>query len=332
MFKVALIGAGFIAQNHIAALKKIPEVTIAAVITRNSETGGKVAQECGCKWYPDLAQARAEAGVNTVDICVPTGLHEFYVVEAARAGCHVFCEKPVTFTCDSFDRMVKACEDNNVRFMVGQVARWWPEFITIKEYIDQGKLGDIHMIYEKRLCQHPTWSTWHRDPAMSGGGLYDLNVHDIDYLYSIFGKPESVYANGWKSSTGCWNHVVTNLRWSCGAKACVETSLEMTGNWPFSIELRIVGDKGTLSYALTAGFNINDGEMGSNLLWYPVGEEKPVAIEAEQIDMFHAELVEFFDAIKKDRPTCVTFEENRGVLEVIEASLKSLEENIVVTL
>ena len=216
--------------------------------------------------------------------------------------------------------------------MVAQVARWWPEFMTIKAYLDEGKLGDLHMIYEKRICQHPTWATWHRDPAKSGGGLYDLNIHDIDFLYSVFGKPETVYASGWKSPTGCWNHVCTSLTWKNGVKAVVETSIEMTGNWPFSIEFRATGDKGTLNYALTAGLNINDGERGSNMCWYPAGDEKVYPIEVEQTDMFEGEITEFFAAIRENREASVTHAQNRGVLEIVEATTRSLESNVVVQL
>ena len=331
MFKVAMVGSGYIAQNHFAAIKALDDAQLVAVVARNAEKGEKVAQENGAKFFTSLKEAKAATDMNVVFIATPTNLHEQFVIEAAELGCHVLCEKPITFTVESYDRMVAACEKAGVHFMVAQVARWWPEFITMKDYIDQGKLGDIHMIYEKRICQHPTWSTWHRDPAQSGGGLYDLNVHDIDYLCSIFGKPATVYANGWKSPTGCWNHVCTSLTWECGVKAIVETSLEMTGNWPFSIEFRATGDKGTLNYALTAGFNINDGEMGSNLKWYPVGGEIE-NIEAEQIDMFGGEIAEFFASIKENREASVTAKQVREVLQVIEATIESLENNVVVKL
>ncbi len=331
MFKVAVAGSGYIAQNHFAALKKIEGVEVVAVVGRNPETCGRAAEAYGCQWVRTLKEAR-EAGANVADICLPTHLHEQWVEEAAGLGMHVICEKPITFTVASFDRMVAACEKAGVRFMVAQVARWWPEFMTMKQYLDEGRLGELHMIYEKRLCQHPTWSTWHRDPNKSGGGLYDLNIHDIDYLYSIFGKPASVYANGWKSPTGCWNHVCTSLTWESGVRAVVETSLEMTGNWPFSIEFRATGDKGTLNYALTAGFNINDGERGSNLNFYPAGQEAVEAIQVEQTDMFEGELREFFDAVRENREASVTLAQNRGVLQVIEATIRSLETNEVVRL
>lgn len=332
MFKVAIVGMGYIAQNHIAAMKALEDVEITAVISRSAEKGAKAAAEAGCKHYTTLEEAVANEELNVVDICVPTYLHEEYVIKAAKAKCHVLCEKPITFELDSLDRMIAACEENGVRFMVAQVARWWPEFMTVKEYIDQGKLGDIHMLYEKRTCQHPTWATWHRDPAKSGGGLYDLNVHDIDYLYSLFGKPNRVYAIGWKSPTGCWNHVCASLEWAGGQKAICETSLEMTGNYPFSIQLRATGDNGTIDYALTAGVNINDGERGSNLNWYPAGDEQTYPLQVEQTDMFAGEINEFFSAIRENRPAVVTPQDSRNVLEIVLAMRKSLEEGCVVEL
>lgn len=332
MFRVAIVGMGYIAQNHIAAMKTVEDVEIVAVISRSAEKGAKAAAELGCKHYTTLDEALEREELNVVDVCVPTYLHEKYVVQAAKAGCHVLCEKPVTFELDSLDRMIAACEQSGVRFMVAQVARWWPEFMTVKEYIDQKKLGDIHMIYEKRCCQHPTWATWHRDPAKSGGGLYDLNVHDIDYLYSLFGKPSRVYAIGWKSPTGCWNHVCASLEWASGAKAICETSLEMTGAWPFSIELRATGDKGTIDYALTAGVNINDGERGSNLNWYPTEDGEVHPLQVEQTDMFAGEINEFFSAIREGRPAVVTPQDSRNVLEIVVAMRRSLEEGCVVNL
>ena len=334
MLHVALIGAGYIGQNHIAAYQAMEDVQVVAVVCRGQEHGSTVAAQIGngCRHFPTLKEALAAEKIDIVDICTPTYLHEQYTLEAAAAGCHILCEKPVTLTMESLDRMLNACEQNHVRFMVAQVARWWPEFQTIKERVDQGQLGKIHMIYEKRIAQHPTWSTWHRDPEKSGGGLYDMNVHDIDYLYTLFGMPTQVYAHGWKSETGCWNHVVANLTWADGTKAICETSLEMTGNFPFSIEFRGTGDKGTIHYALTAGVNINDGERGSSLVWYPAGSVDVVPIQVEQTDMFAGEIGEFVEALKSGGPMPVTTEQTRDVLRIVLAMKDSLETGRVISL
>ena len=327
MLNVALIGGGYISQNHIAAYNQMDDLQVVAVICRRKEHGEETCRQVkgNCRYYPSLREAMEGCHIDMVDICTPTYLHESYVMEAAEAGLHVLCEKPVTFDLESFDRMYAACRENHVYFMVAQVARWWPEFITMKEYIDQKKLGDLHMIYEKRICQHPTWTTWHRDPLKSGGGLYDLNIHDIDYLYTLFGTPKTVYAIGWKSQTGCWNHVVTSFTWENGVKAVCESSSEMTGPFPFSIELRATGDKGTMDYAMTAGLNINDGDKGSNLLYYPVGSEEPRPIHAPQTDMFYGEIREFADAVENGTEVPVRPEDTREVLRIVLAIKKSLE-------
>lgn len=334
MLNIAIVGAGYIGQNHIGAYKQLDDVAVVAIICRNADNGKKVCAQIGenCKHYTTLDAALAATHIDVVDICTPTNVHEEYVIAAANAKCHVLCEKPVTFELDSFDRMYEACRSNGVHFMVAQVARWWPEFMAIKDSLDQQKLGNLHMIYEKRLCQHPTWSTWHRNPAISGGGLYDLNVHDIDYLYSLFGMPASVYAIGWKSESGCWNHIVTALSWASGERAVCETSLEMTGNYPFSIELRVTGDQGTMEYAMTAGKNINDGEMGCNLVLYPAGTEEVIPVEVEQNDGFLCEIKAFLDAVRENKEVPITPEASREVLRIVLAVKESLENGCVVAL
>lgn len=335
MLKIAVIGTGYIGLAHIEAYKSIPDAEVVAIVDNSEERALKAVEKVGndgCSYYSTLEEAVAAKQVDIVDICLPTNLHEEFVLKAANAKCHVLCEKPVTFTLESFDRMVAACRENGVMFMVAQVARWWPEFITIKDYIKQGKLGDIHMIYEKRLAQHPNWTAWHRKPEISGGGLYDMNIHDIDFLYSLFGMPSRVYATGWKSMTGCWNHIITNMTWPNGTQAVCEISLEMTGNFPFSIEFRGTGDKGTLMYNLEAGHNIKDGDRGSNFTWFPADQTEVETLVSEQKDMFAAEISEFVEAVRNKSEVPVTPAQSRQVLEIILATKKSLEEGVIVDL
>ena len=78
--------------------------------------------------------------------------------------------------------------------------------------------------------------------------------------------------------------------------------------------------------------NINDGERGSNLNWYPEGTEETFPLEVEQTDMFEGEIREFLDAIKENRPAAVTPQDTRNVLEIVLAIRKSLEEGVIVEL
>jgi predicted dehydrogenase len=330
MFKIAVVGVGFIGQSHIAAIAGIEDAEVVAVVDTKDTAREAAAAEWHCRAYATLEDAVLNEEVDLVDVCLPTVLHEQFVVKAASLGKHVLCEKPVTFTLESFDRMVAACEKSKVCFMVAQVARWWPEFAVIKEYVDSGKLGSVRMVYEKRLAQHPNWTEWHKDPAVSGGGLFDMNIHDIDFLYTLFGMPKKIYAVGWQSGTGCWNHIAADLKWE-SAQAICETSMAMTGDFPFSIELRVGGDKGTIGYAFSAGHNLKDGDVGSDFNWYPEGGGIE-ALSAEQTDMYRVEIEAFLEAIREDKPAPVTATQVRDVLTITLAIEKSLKEGVVVEL
>lgn len=313
MLRVAVVGGGYIGDCHIAAYQKLAPsfVKVSAIVEANPQAGQKAAEKAGCAYYETLEQAVSVEEIDVVDICLPTFLHDVFAVKAAEMGKHVLCEKPVTLSLEQFDRMDRACKDNGVKFMTGQVVRFTPEFVETARRLKEGQLGKLHMLSEKRLCQHPGWTKWHADPAKSGGGLFDLNTHDIDFIYSLFGLPESVSAVGWKNATGCWNHVASVLRWSDKQAVC-ETSLEMTGDFPFTQELRVSGDNGTLSFSATAGVNIKDAETVGSFMYYPVGQagEK---ISVAQYDPFQAMIEAFLRAVADDTPVPIPPEQTRDV-------------------
>ncbi len=334
MIHAALIGAGYIAQNHIDAFARLPNAQISALICRTRERGEETARRIGphCRWYPSLEAARAGGPLQAADICTPSDLHEPLVLEAARAGCHILCEKPAALTLASFERMDAACASNGVRWMTGQVLRWWPEYRAAADWIRQGRLGALHMVSLKRLARHPAWSDWHRDPARSGGALFDLAIHDYDYLYSLFGLPRQVCAAGWKSPSGCWNHIAAVFTWDSGVRAVCETSMEMTGPFPFSVECRASGDRGTLAYTSGSGQNLHDFAAAAPLLWYPEGAQTPSALPVPQADMFREEIAAFLTALAEGTPMPVPPEQTRAVLQLACAVSRSLESGLPVTI
>ena len=332
MLHIAMIGGGYIGDCHISAYNALdPDFAVlCAIIDANPVSGKKAAEKAGCLYFETLEQAIEACPIDVVDICVPTFLHEMFTLKAAAHGKHVLCEKPVTLSLESFDRMHTVCKEKGVKFMTGQIVRFTPEFAEFSSRIREGQLGNIHMLSERRLCQHPAWTTWHRDPAKSGGGLFDLNTHDIDFIYSMFGLPESVSAVGWKNDTGCWNHVTTLLHWKDKRAVC-ETSLEMIGNFPFSAGVRATGDGGTLDYNTTAGVNIKDAESTGSLMYYPadgIPQEVPVA----QYDPFYREIESFLLAVKNDTAVPIPPEQTRDVLRILLATKESLETEKTVSL
>jgi predicted dehydrogenase len=325
MQRIAILGGGYIGKMHAAAIKKSPRLELAALVGSGGESGKKTAAEFGCPFYTDVKDLLAREQVDILDVCLPTFLHESFVLLAAEYKKHVLCEKPLALSSGSAERMIQACETAGVKFMAAQIVRWMPEYVQIRKFLEQGITGAIHTVYCSRLAQHPNWTTWHRDRSKSGGGLFDLHLHDIDFLYSLFGKVDAVDAVGWKSPTGCWNHILSTLRFKNGVRAVAEGSMEMTGNFPFSTAFRVSGDNGTLDYKLSAGFNIENLESASSSFLVYEKDKPPRQVAIPGGDSFQAELEDFAAAVEEDRPVPIHPRDSAYVIRIIEALERSLE-------
>jgi UDP-N-acetylglucosamine 3-dehydrogenase len=334
MVNVAIIGTGFIGNAHASACRNSGALRLAAICDINEEAGRMAAQEYGCAYYGDAEEMLKKEKPDIADICLPTFLHEKFVLMAAEYGINVICEKPVTLTLESMDRMLNATRAAGVKFMVAQVVRFWPEYVEIKKLYDTGAFGEIKMVCASRLAQHPNWTRWHRDPKNSGGGLFDLHLHDIDYLTYVFGAVKSVYAVGWKSKTGCWNHVQTSVKFKNGVNAVAEGAFDMTEKFPFTMAFRIVGETRTADFKLIAGFNLED--VGSSIREAVLYENggNPGRIKADiSVDAYQAELEYFAGCVESGKPVeTVPPEASREVLRVLLAIEESLETGKVVEL
>lgn len=333
MIKTAILGTGFIGNAHATAYKNMKNAELIAIVDINEEKGTKAAEEFGCKYYSDAEEMLQTEDVDVIDICLPTFLHEQFILLAAKYKKNILCEKPVTLSVESMDRILAAVKEAGVRFMVAQAVRFWPEYIKIKEMYDAGEFGDVRMVYANRIAQHPNWTQWHRDPKNSGGGLFDLHLHDIDFLQYLFGDVKSVYAVGKASETGCWNHVMTTLKFKNGKYATAEGIFDMTENYPFTMTFRIVGETKTVDYSMVAGFNLEDvGSAKRAAMLYENGQE-PKKLDIDEKDAYQIELEYFIDCLESGKPfDVITPEDSRHVIEIISAIQQSLETGTVVEL
>ncbi len=333
MVNVAIVGAGFMGQTHLAAYKTMGNARVSAVCDLNEQQGRALAQQAGCSWFSNGAEMLRQAQVDVVDICLPTFLHEEYALLAAAHKKHILCEKPVTLTLEAFDRMAAAARQAGVQFAVGQAVRFWPEYVKARELYQAGEFGAIKYARASRLSVHPQWSEWYRRPENSGGGLFDLHLHDVDYLCSLFGRVKTVYAVGQKNQLGCWNHVASSLRFENGVCAVAEGIIEMPSGFPFTMELNIVGEQRGMCYRMQAGRNLEDVSSAVRESWLYGDGEQGRQLELELYDAYTRELTHFIDHIEAGTPiTAITPDEVRHVLQVILAIRQSLESGETVRL
>ena len=262
MIKVGLVGYGFMGHMH-AQCYEAAGAAIAAVADIEPDRRREAAEKLKCRAFASLAELVDTMDVDLVDICTPTYLHEELVVTAARARRNIMCEKPMSLTVASCDRMIRAAEKAGVAFMIGQVIRFWPEYQVIKEILDSGTYGRVEWVSARRLSPPPTWAWqgWLLDPARSGGAVLDLHIHDLDYIQWLLGLPKKVLAAAAAGPLGGQDSVMT-LAWGheSGAKSAAEGSLNLAPGFPFNMALLVACEKATVRF---------DSAASPSLVVYP---------------------------------------------------------------
>ena len=331
MKKIAIIGFGFIGKAHLNAYKKIKNAQVTTICTRNEITNQEI-KDC-YEIVSNFSEVLSNDEIDVVDICLPTYLHEQYIIQAAEAGKQIICEKPLTLSLESAERIFTAVQRNKVHLFVGHVLRFWPEYKLIKDYYDNGKLKDVDILHANRLGQFPQWSDWFKDHEKSGGALFDLHIHDIDFATYLLGEVDSVFAVGKKNQYGTWDHINTTLSFKKNdAKAFVEASHRMPLGFPFTMALRVQAKQGTIDFHSASGENIeNRQNVNNSILYYTDQNVTSIPIDSE--DAFQNELSYFLHCIEKNiNNEVIPLVDVFYTLKLLEAIEKSLISGEVIKL
>lgn len=195
--RIGIIGAGRIGRLHADNIvSHIREAEVRSIADPYMNDDLKEwADNIGIKHvYDDCNKIIEDPDIDAVLICSPTDTHSKFIIEAARAGKHIFCEKPIDFDIKRIEDALNAVEKANVKLQIGFNRRFDHNFRRIKEHIESGKIGDIHIV-----------KITSRDPAppsieyvkASGGIFLDMTIHDFDMVrYLTSCEVVEVYAVG----------------------------------------------------------------------------------------------------------------------------------------
>ena len=250
--RFALIGCGRIAQNHFTAIEHHSDFAeLIAVCDVNSISLEKAAIRTKARPYKDLTSMLAECEIDAVIITTPSGLHSAQTVEIARSGRHVVTEKPMATRWHDGLKMIKECDEANVRLFVVKQNRRNATLQLVKRAIDQGRFGRIYMVnvnvFWSRLQDYYDSASWRGTWEFDGGAFMNQASHYVDLLDWLIGPIESVQAftatlgrNIEVEDTG-----VVSLKWRSGALGSMNvTMLSYLKNFEGSIT--ILGEKGTV--------------------------------------------------------------------------------------
>jgi predicted dehydrogenase len=259
--KFAVLGLGFMGSTHLKALRAIPGVEVAAVCSLDERalTGdlsaiqgniggpGERQDFSAVKKYRDPGPPLADPEIDAVDICLPTNLHAAIAIEALRAGKHVLVEKPMALDGATADAMVAEAEKQGRILMAAQVVRFIPAYAALRNLVRGGELGAVRSAAFRRRCAAPAWGGWLMDPKQSGGGIFDLLIHDVDFCLHLLGNPEAVLATGYENLALGIDCVNAQLFYPQGV-AAISGGWHHPKSYPFSADYTVVADGGTVEF------------------------------------------------------------------------------------
>ena len=248
MLKIGLIGCGFMGTMHANCYNAIEGVQVVAVADLQREKAEALAKLSDAKIYSTGMELIENENVDAIDICLPTYLHAAHAEAAMRKVKNVFVEKPVTFTVKEGEKLLKVQRETGAGVQVGQVIRFWDEYVWLKELIDGGKYGKVVNAMFRRLSPRPDgWEHWFRNAEKSGGAALDLHIHDIDYMLYAFGKPKtfhSAVAHGGEN-----NSYVAAIANYGDKVVTVEGSWDLPADFPFEMFYRVKFENAVAEYS-----------------------------------------------------------------------------------
>lgn len=191
-----IVGSGYFGAE-LARIMNTKEGAQVRVIY-DPENGKTVAEELGCDAAASLEELVTRRDIQAVIVATPNYLHKEPVIEAARHGLHVFCEKPIALRYEDCREMVETCQEHHVTFMAGHVMNFFQGVRKAKELINAGEIGRVLYCHAARNAWEGTGAseTWKKTRSKSGGHLYH-HIHELDCIQFLMGGcPEEVTMTG----------------------------------------------------------------------------------------------------------------------------------------
>ena len=252
MKKVAVIGFGFMGMTHTSNILKNDKLKLVAIIDKDldgiekklhSGSGNFSIGDIDPKIiaqihkYANLDDCLKHEQLDAVHICVHTDLHVEQAKKALSAGLHVLLEKPMTLQIDQGRQLIELAENRDRIFMVGHVLRFMYPYQLLKQWVDDETYGKLNFLSMSRFSGVPAWGQWREKQqafGSSGGALFDLMIHDIDFVNDLLGVPGQIDCNYLPGALS--EHDYISALWTYknkGIKVKLESGNTFHSNFPF---------------------------------------------------------------------------------------------------
>ena len=200
MLNVAVIGIGWWGKVIVQTIRsKSRRLHIVRCVEPNVDAVKGFCAEQGVPVSADYEDALRDPAVQAVILTIPHSLHESFIIRAAQAGKHVFCEKPLTLSLETSRRAVAAVKQAGVQLGIGHERRFEPPILELRRIVASGALGTLLQIeanFSQDLFIGLPADNWRLNAKDAPGGpLTATGIHLVDLSCSIFGPAETVVAH-----------------------------------------------------------------------------------------------------------------------------------------
>ncbi len=322
---IGIIGAGRIGKVHMASITyNVPTARVLGITDVFKDGLQELADKYGIpKIYNDYKEMLADEEIDAVLVCSSTDTHADISIEAAEAGKHVFCEKPVDLTPEKVKAVIAAVEKAGVKLQVGFNRRFDHNFAHVRSLINDGKVGNLELIKITSRDPEPPSAEY---AAVSGGMFLDMTIHDFDMARFLAGSDVTeVYVNATClvdpaiGEAGDVDTAIINLKFANGALGVIDNSRRAAYGYDQRIEVF-----GSLGAAMAA----NDTPTNVTVMNADgVSTDKPLYFFLERyMQSFRDEMIQFVDAVQNDKPTPTTGLDGLNSILVALAAKKSVAE------
>jgi predicted dehydrogenase len=330
--KVGIVGLGRWARVLTRASKQSDKLQIVAGYSRSRENRDAFAAEFGVPAVPDMQTMLSNPEIKGVILTVPNEQHLPLAELVARAGKHVYTEKPISQTLEDGLKIEALQQQHGITVTVGHSARLMAGIRIIKEKIDAGELGRVAFIEanfsnERALELTPQTWRWYKDRA-PGGPLSQLAIHQFDVLHLLGGEVQEVSSMASKlSPVGAEvdDQSMNLVRFKDGKIGYVGSFWTSPG--VFSV--RVFGSKGLVHYEIDVGSWDTPHLLHKHCVFYiqrgKDGWAKREEISLPESDMFRTELEAFADSCLSGKPGELTAHNGNVAVAMTNAALKSIE-------
>ena len=323
--RIGIIGAGRIGYVHAKSITyNVPTAVVAGITDVFKASAEKVAAELNIpKIYADYKEMLADPNVDAVLVCSSTDTHADIAIEAAQAGKHIFCEKPVDLTPEKVNAVIDAVAKAGVKLQVGFNRRFDHNFANVRAMVNDGKIGDVHIVKITSRDPAPPPAEY---SAVSGGMFLDMTIHDFDMARFLADcDVTEVYVNATClvdpaiGEAGDVDTAIINLKFENGALGVIDNSRRAAYGYDQRIEVF-----GSLGAAMAA----NDTPTNVTVMNAEgVTTDKPLYFFLERyMQSFRDEMIQFVDAVQNDKPTPTTGLDGLNSILVALAAKKSVAE------